>query len=115
MQVCKIQDNTTFGINVSSHFSKTVQNHYNYNQVPNKLKRMYEFNQKVEQFSKFGHDNYTLDYEQKFIQGNRKHYLVATRNDGRHKINIIKQNTLAKVISNFLNMSEEEFSAKFPI
>lgn len=115
MQVCKIQDNTTFGINVAAHFSKTVQNHYNYNQVPNKLKRMYEFNQKVEQFSKFGHDNYTLDYEQKFVQGSRKHYLVATRNDGRHKINIIKQNTLAKVINNFLNMSEEEFSAKFPI
>jgi hypothetical protein len=113
MQVQKVNDNTAFGVKISPHFHQVVQNHYNYNQVPNKLKRMYEFNQKIEQYSNFGFDNYSLDYEQKFIKGRRQHLLVAITNDGNKKVEIFNRNTLAKIIDSFMRMTKHEFSTKF--
>ena len=53
MQVNRVQNNPSFGINVSAHFSKTVQNFYNYGNVPNKRNLIWKFNQKFEQYSKY--------------------------------------------------------------
>lgn len=114
MQINNLQSNNpSFGIKVAPHFSKTVQNFYNYGNVPNKRNLIWEFNQKIMQYEKFGHDDYTLDYEKKLQHGNWEHYLVAIRDDGS-KINIFQRSTLAKIINRFMQMNKHELNTKFP-
>lgn len=113
MQVNKVQNNPYFGIKVDPHFIRTAQNQYNYNNVPNKRHLIWEFNQKVEQYSKFGHDNFTLDYEKKLENGNWEHYLTATRDDGKKKIIIFHRSRLNKIIDRFMQMNKHELDTKF--
>jgi len=112
MQINNIHSNTNFGIKVAPHFIQTAQNQYHYNNVPNKRQMIWRFNQKVEQYSNFGHDDYTIDYERKLLNGNWEHYLVATRDDG-HKITIFHRSNLAKIINRFLEMNKHELNTKF--
>ena len=112
MQINKIQNETSFGIKVAPHFSQTVQNFYNYGNVVNKRNLIWKFNQKVELYSKFGHDDYTLDYEKKLQNGNWEHFLTATKNNG-HKITIFHRNTLSKIIDRFMQMNKHELDTKF--
>lgn len=114
MQINKIQNsNTSFGANVASNFIRVAHNSYNYNNVPNKKNLIWQFNKKVEQYSNFGHDEYTIDYERKLENGNWEHYLVALKNDGKEKFVIFHRKTLAKIIDRFLQMNKHEFNTKF--
>jgi len=113
MQVNRVQNNPSFGINVSTHFSKTVQNFYNYGNVPNKRNLIWKFNQKVEQYSKFGYEDYSLDYEKKLQNGNWEHFLTATRNDGK-KVVLFHRSRLDKIIDRFMQMNKHELDTKFP-
>lgn len=113
MNIKKVDNNTSFGIKVAPHFSQTTQNFYNYGNVPNKRHLIWKFNQKVDQYSKFGHDDFTLDYEKKLQNGNWEHYLTATKDDGQ-KITIFHRSTLAKIIDRFMQMNKHELDTKFP-
>ena len=115
MQVNKVygDDNASFGANIASSFIRVAHNSYNYNNVPNKKNLIWKFNQKVEQYSKFGRDEYTIDYEKKLENGNWEHYLVANKSDGKDKVIIFHRSTLAKIIDRFMQMNKHEFNTKF--
>jgi len=111
MQINKVQNNVSFGIKVAPHFSKTVQNFYHYGNIPNKRRFIWAFNQKAEKFAKSGFDDYTMDYDRKFLNRNWVHYIVAT-NDSNPKERIIlsKKKSLAKIIIHFMEMNIDEFT-----
>lgn len=114
MQINKIENsNTSFGANVASNFIRVAQNNYNYNNVPNKKKLIWQFNKKVEEYSNFGHDEYTIDYEKKLENGHWEHYLIANKNDGKGKVVIFHRSTLKKIIERFMQMNKHEFNTKF--
>jgi hypothetical protein len=113
MQLNNIQNSTSFGIKISPHLLQTAQNHYNYNNVPNKRHLIWAFNQKAEEYGKFGFDDYILDYEKKLVNGNWQHYLVATRDSNpSDKITVSQRQTLVKIINHFLEMSRGKFKSK---
>ena len=104
--------NPAFGVKVSQHFINTAHNHYNYNQIQNKRQFIYKFNAKVDEYSKFGYDDYTVDYCKKFEQGNWQHYLVAVKDNQDSGKIIIQRNTLLRLINKFLEIGKGEFKQK---
>lgn len=115
MQITHIQNNNPyFGIKVSDNFIRMAHNQYHFNNVPNKRSLIWQFNNKVEHYSNFGHDDFTIDYERKFQNGNWEHYLFAVRDDGL-KINIFHRSTFAKIVDRFLQMKKHELDTKFRI
>ena len=113
MQINNIQNSTSFGIKISPHLLQTAQNHYNYNNVPNKRRLIWAFNQKAEEYGKFGFDDYTLDYEKKLVDGNWQHYLVATRDSNpSDKITVSHRQTLVRIINHFLDINKNIFRSK---
>lgn len=110
MQVNRVQNNPSFGIKVSPHFSKTVQNFYNYGNVPNKRNLIWTFNQKADEYFRYGYNEFTLDYERKQIKGNWQHFLVAVSDSNPNKkIVIAQRDNLAKIIRRFLELNQGAF------
>ncbi len=100
----------SFGIKCSPHLIQTAHNSYNYSNVPNKRNLIWSFNNKVEEYSSFGYEDYTLDYERKMTNGNWQHYLMAAKDGNPNKkFVVIKRTTLSKIINRFLNMTENDF------
>lgn len=113
MQARKIQNNIepAFGVKVSQNFIKVAHNHYNYNVQANKKQNIWRFNNRIDEYGKYGFDDYTLEYEQKIVNGYRKHFLIAKHDTNPKKNSVIlNQSTLVKLVNKFLNMSENEFA-----
>lgn len=99
----------SFKANVAQHFINTAHNYYNFTVVANRMKHVYSFNNKVQEYSKFGFDNYTLDYARKMVDGNYIHYLVANDSDTNKSVIVLTRRTLPKIINGFFYMSKEKF------
>lgn len=98
-----------FGANIAKHFVDTAHNYYNYAVVTNRMKHVYKFNTKVDDFGKYGFDNYTLDYARKTIDGHNRHYLIASDEKTNKNIVVLERKTLAKIVEGFLNLSKNKF------
>lgn len=111
MQVNKINNNyMSFEAQVSPHFNKVVQNFFNYGNYPNKRKNIYTFIKKSEEFEKFGHNDYIIDYEKQLKNGIPQHYLVALKES--KKVILAERDSLIRIIRKFLQMNKGEFNQK---
>ena len=109
----KIESNTysqpKFCAKISPKFERFMLDYINNGK--NRLQNNYKLNKKLEDFSRYGFDDYTVNLVNKPVAWGNEYSLVATKEGQEVKdgILLIKKNSVKQIINTFLNINKNYF------
>ena len=112
MKIC-IEQNAKpqFKAQVSERFIKSMRGYIN--NGPNRLRNNYKLDKKIEQYHKFGYENYTIEMQQKSGSLGFEYRLYAVKNEDASgkKIPLTPKpyDAYRKVYYRFMNFRKQEF------
>ena len=104
---------TNFNAKVSPRFVKSMQGFYNNGE--NRKQNIYLLNQKIEEYAKFGKENYTIEMIQKSGALGFEYWLVATKDNepSARQVVLATRTAYRKIVNKFMNMKKGEFLSYF--
>ena len=99
----------SFRAAISPNFERFMRSYLNNGK--NRLQNNYRLNNKLEDYKKYGYDEYTINLVNKPVAWGNEYSLVATK-EGQNiedGIFLIKKNSVKQIIDTFLNMNKNYF------
>lgn len=104
---------TNFQAKVSQRFINSMRGYVNHGE--NRLQNNYKLTKKLEQYTNFGHDDYTVEMHQKEASSWYEYFLIAVR-DGETPdkgIVLAKRGSYRGIFKKFMQMRRCEFNSYF--
>ena len=115
MKIDNIQNNqckTSFQAKVSQRFVNSMRGFINNGE--NRLKNNYKLTQKLEEYSKYGYDNYTIEMHQKYSAYGQEYRLIAVKDGDTAENGAIltpsPYYSYRKIFNRFMNITKYDFN-----